>query len=74
MAVINERLDSIGIFLRPENQASMEELLKSLRTVKNIRVIMIKLRKGVIGGPVMGGGISQGLWATLRQVSLTIRG
>ncbi|KAI9699119.1 MAG: MutS protein msh5 [Candelina mexicana] len=65
--IINERLDSISVFLRPDNEAPLMNLVKSLKQVKNIRVVMIQLRKGVSGGSGMGGGIARGVWAGIHQ-------
>lgn len=65
--VINERLETIGVFLRVENAAPLESLVKNLQSVKNIRAIMINLRKGVGGGLGKGGGISRSVWAGIRQ-------
>jgi DNA mismatch repair protein MSH5 len=66
--VINERLETIGVFLRPENTGPVEKLVKNLQSVKNIRVTMINLRKGVGAGLGRGGGISRSVWAGIRQV------
>ncbi|KAF2495890.1 hypothetical protein BU16DRAFT_560749 [Lophium mytilinum] len=64
--VIHERLETISIFVRPENAEPLEMLVKSLQSIKNIRVIMINLRKGVGGGPAKGGGIAKSIWAGIR--------
>ncbi|KAF2804902.1 uncharacterized protein BDZ99DRAFT_425101 [Mytilinidion resinicola] len=64
--VINERLETISIFVRPENSEPLEMLVKSLQSIKNIRVIMINLRKGVGGGLTKGGGIAKSIWAGIR--------
>ena len=72
--VINERLETIGVFLRPENTGPVEKLVKNLQSVKNIRVIMINLRKGVGAGIGRGGGISRSVWAGIRQVCLSEQG
>ncbi|KAF2264564.1 hypothetical protein CC78DRAFT_580350 [Lojkania enalia] len=65
--VINERLDAIGVFLRPENATILEVLMKNLRSVQNLRVVMINLRKGVGGGIGKGGSVSKSVWAAIRQ-------
>jgi DNA mismatch repair protein MSH5 len=66
--VINERQRAIGVLLRPDNTIELDELVKNLRPIKNIRVIMINLRKGMSGGSPKG-GILKPIWSTIRQVS-----
>jgi DNA mismatch repair protein MSH5 len=70
--VINERLDTINVFLRPENAAQFDSLIKNLQFVKNMRTIMINLRKGISGGGGNSGGVSKNLWAGIRQVSCSL--
>ncbi|KAI9708990.1 MAG: hypothetical protein M1812_007803 [Candelaria pacifica] len=67
ITVINERLDSISVFLRPDNEPALMSLIKSLKQVKNIRTVMIHLRKGVNGGSGKGGGIARGVWGSIHQ-------
>ncbi|KAH8727567.1 muts domain V-domain-containing protein [Phaeosphaeriaceae sp. PMI808] len=57
--IINERLNTVGIFLRPENEHVLGALLKSMRNVKNMRIMMISLRKGVGGSTKGKGGFSR---------------
>ncbi|KAG9520158.1 hypothetical protein KCU93_g7807, partial [Aureobasidium melanogenum] len=47
MDVINERLDTVTFLLRAENSEQMETLIKNLSKIKNMRTVMIKLRKGI---------------------------
>jgi len=68
--IINERLDTIRAFLRPDSAVPLDSLIKSLKQVKNIRTVMIHLHKGVNIGSGNGGGIKSGVWASLRSVSL----
>ena len=68
IAVINERLDTASIFLRSDNNNSMNSIVKSLGHIKNMRTIMIHLRKGVSNGLSKGGGIKNGIWSSLRSV------
>lgn len=66
--VINERLNTISAALRPENAATMESLVKNLQPVKNIRVLMVNLRKGMRAGPGRRHGFSKGIWQTIQEV------
>ncbi|PSN73019.1 hypothetical protein BS50DRAFT_653326 [Corynespora cassiicola Philippines] len=67
LEVINERLETVGTFLRPDNMAVMESLMKDLRPINNMRVLMINLRKGVSRGNSKGRGISKSVWSGLRE-------
>ncbi|KAF2088890.1 hypothetical protein K490DRAFT_64102 [Saccharata proteae CBS 121410] len=67
LRVINERLDTVAFFTRPDNSAATDQLVKSLKTIKNIRVIMVNLRKGVSAVTGKKGGIASGVWATMRN-------
>lgn len=64
--IISERHNAISTFLRPDNQIHLEELVKNLAHVRNVRTTLISLRKGVSGGTTRG-GIRRGVWATLRE-------
>ncbi|ORY09079.1 mismatch repair protein 5 [Clohesyomyces aquaticus] len=65
--VIHERHETISIFLRPENADPFDSIISNLQKVKNMRVIMINLRKGVGGGIAKGGGVSKSVWTGIRQ-------
>jgi len=68
MAVINERLDTASIFLQPDNSSPMNSIMKSLGQIKNMRTVMVHLRKGVSNGLSKSGGIKSGIWSSLRSV------
>jgi len=68
VAVINERLDTASTFLRPDNNSPLNTIVKSLAQIKNMRTIMVHLRKGVSNGLSKGGGIKSGIWSSLRSV------
>lgn len=67
--LINERLDFIGVFLRPENMDALSITVKSLKGIKNMHPVMINLRKGA-NGVRKNGGTNSGIWSTLRSVSI----
>lgn len=68
MAVINERLDVATVFLQPDNGSPMSTIIKSLGQIKNIRTIMVHLKKGVSSGMSKHGKIKNGIWSSLRSV------
>ncbi|KAF1364822.1 mismatch repair protein 5 [Lizonia empirigonia] len=64
--VINERLDAVSTFFRPENSSSLEALVQNLKSIGNMRMMMINLRKGV-GGSIPGrNGLSRSVWTSIR--------
>lgn len=69
MDVINERHDFIGVFLRPDNCNSLDKISKSLKHIKNLRPVMINLRKGVSTGSAKVTGFKTTVWATLLAVN-----
>lgn len=67
--VINERLDAVSIFSRPDNTSALDALVLNMKSIGNMRVMMINLRKGV-GGSVPGrNGLSRSVWIGVREVS-----
>ena len=68
VTVIKERLNTATVFLRPDNSGPVGNITKGLGQIKNMRVVMVNLKKGVSNGLGKGGGIKNGTWATLRKV------
>ncbi|KAI4752933.1 hypothetical protein E4T52_14463 [Aureobasidium sp. EXF-3400] len=66
MDVINERLDTINFLLRAENSEQMETLIKNLSKIKNMRTVMIKLRKGISDSGVSKRGPPNFIWSGIR--------
>jgi DNA mismatch repair ATPase MutS len=66
---INERLDAVQIFCRPENESPLAAIVESLKAVGNMRTMMAKLKKGVSGGSGKNTGPSGSAWASTRRVS-----
>ncbi|KAH7388768.1 muts domain V-domain-containing protein [Pyrenochaeta sp. MPI-SDFR-AT-0127] len=64
--VINERLDAVNVFIRPENESALHTLVKVLKNISNMRVVLISLRKGVNGSTKGRGGFSKSVWTTIR--------
>ena len=61
--------DIISAFLREENSMAVDEMIKSLKRIKNLDTVMIHLRKGLCGARPGGrGGIRQGVWGSIHQV------
>lgn len=66
--VINERLETISVFLKPDNIGPLNSIVKSLGQIRNMRTMMIYLHKGVSNGLSKEGGIKSGIWSSLRSV------
>ena len=71
--IIKERHDTASVLLQPDNNAYMDELIKSLKQIKNMRTILIHLQKGMSNALTKGGGIKSGVWMSLRSVRMSLR-
>ncbi|KAJ5588898.1 DNA mismatch repair protein MutS core [Penicillium hordei] len=65
LATIRERHDFIGVFSRPDNLAALEKMTKALKHIKNLRPVMINLRKGISTGSAKVTGFKTTVWASL---------
>lgn len=75
MRILNERLDTIAVLLRPDNQGVLEDIYKCLKQIKNMRAVMINLQKGASGAADSNRGIRRSIWHNLARVSpLDMRG
>ena len=67
--LIQERLDAISVLVRPENQYILEEVVKALKGVKNMRTVIINLQKGLGSTADISGGIRRSIWRNLSRVN-----
>lgn len=65
--IINERLDTISVMIRPDNTTTLENIVKHLGQVKNMRSVLVSLRKGISAAGGRHGGVSQSVWSSMRQ-------
>ncbi|KKK17632.1 hypothetical protein ARAM_004026 [Aspergillus rambellii] len=63
--VIQERQRFISVYLQADNYNSLTKMVKSLKYIKNLRPVMINLRKGVNTGSGKVSGFKTTVWATL---------
>ncbi|KAL3420742.1 MutS domain V [Phlyctema vagabunda] len=63
LSIIRERHQSIDVLLQPENSNALLKLSQSLRGIKDIRTVVIHLRKGTNSGN--RAGYNHGMWGTL---------
>ncbi len=68
--LVKERLDTISVLIRPENQFVLEGLTKALKTVKNMSAVLMNLQKGVGSTAEISGSIKRSIWRNLSQVRL----
>ncbi|MBE7180883.1 MAG: hypothetical protein INR71_06690, partial [Terriglobus roseus] len=64
LQTIGDRHDAVTAFVRPDNIVFVDELVKDLAHVKNVRSILLSLRKGV-RGTTSRPGIRRSVWTTL---------
>jgi DNA mismatch repair protein MSH5 len=64
---INARLDFVSVFVRPDNIIPLQKFSKSMGRIKNTRMLMTHLHKGVNGSNQKFGGFKSGVWATLLE-------
>ncbi|CAL5870624.1 uncharacterized protein PFLUO_LOCUS4863 [Penicillium psychrofluorescens] len=62
---ICERHDFIAVLSRPDNLAPLEKMTKALKHIKNLRPVLINLRKGVSTGSAKITGFKTTVWASL---------
>ncbi|KAL8732568.1 MAG: hypothetical protein Q9181_003910 [Wetmoreana brouardii] len=68
LEVINKRLDTASVFLRSDNSGILDNIVKSLGQIKNMKTVVIHLRKGISNGMGKGSsGIKSGVWSSLRS-------
>jgi DNA mismatch repair protein MSH5 len=67
---IRERHDFIGVFSRPDNLAALDKMTKALKHIKNLRPVMVNLRKGISTGSAKITGFKTTVWASLLAVCL----
>ncbi len=67
LEVINERLDTITVLLRPDNAPTLDQISDSLAKVKNMRLVTANLRKGISNGLTRNRSVATSVWPTLRD-------
>lgn len=68
--MIRERHDFIGVFSRPDNLSALDKMTKALKHIKNLRPVMVNLRKGISTGSAKITGFKTTVWASLLAVCL----
>jgi len=67
IAVINERLQTISVLLRPNNTPCFDQLVENLAKIKNMRLLTVNLRKGISSGLNRNRGLSRSVWPSIRD-------
>jgi DNA mismatch repair protein MSH5 len=67
LSAIGERLNTIGVLLQSDNSALLHTIGKSLKRIKDIRTIIIHLKKGVCDVPIKSATIQKGVWGSLQN-------
>ena len=66
--VIRGRHDLIAMFLQPGNGAALDRMIKGMKYIKNLRPVLINIRKGVSMGSAKVTGFKATVWAVLLAV------
>lgn len=69
---IRGRHNFIGVFSRPDNLAALEKMVKALKHIKNLRPVLVNLRKGISTGSARITGFKTTVWASLLAVCLDL--
>ena len=72
LTIINERLDTISVLARPENDGTLVNITNRLSKIRNMRVVMSYLRKGIVSGLQRNRGISSSVWSALRDFAFNV--
>jgi len=65
LTTIEERLNTIAVLLRPENDTCLQKLARSLAKIKDIRTLVVHLQKGVSSNHGKRNGARKGVWASI---------
>lgn len=69
--VIDERMNTVSVFTRPDNDSVLQTMTQNLKSIGNMRTMLISLKKGVSGSSKGRGGLSRSIWVAIRAVSLS---
>ena len=72
LCIIEERFSGINILLRPENAGSLEEICKNLKKIRDMRTIVIHLKKGISDASAKASAIKRGVWASILNFTFYI--
>ena len=64
---MNARLDAVTVLSRPENATVLSNLRKDMGSIKNVRSLVIILRRGATGGSGQPGKIASRVWSGLQK-------
>lgn len=70
LVTIRGRHDFITVFSRPDNISALEKIIKALKHIKNLRPVMVNLRKGISTGSAKITGFKTTVWASLLAVCI----
>ncbi|KAG9247326.1 muts domain V-domain-containing protein [Calycina marina] len=66
LSLIQMRLGTSMVLLRPDNESALEKLVRSLKEIKDMRSVVIHLQKGGTAVSGKGASIHQGVWASVQ--------
>jgi DNA mismatch repair protein MSH5 len=71
LEVIEERLNTISVMLRPENSPALEQISRCLKKIKDIRTVVIHMQKG-ISDVGKGKSVGRGIWANIQNFTFHV--
>lgn len=69
LEIIDERLETVSVLLRPDNCTLLDQIVESLAKVKNMHIATQSLRKGISTGQSRNQRVSSSIWPTIRNFS-----
>ncbi|KAF2856085.1 hypothetical protein T440DRAFT_494901 [Plenodomus tracheiphilus IPT5] len=66
---INDRLHTVSVLVRPDNESALQDLVQNLKNIANMRVMLMSLKKGVSGSTQGRAGLSRSVWVAIRAFS-----
>lgn len=70
LEVLSQRLDTVSMLLR--QPSALDDLSAELSSVKNIRLALMNLRKGISNGPNKDKGVATSVWVALRRFLFSV--
>ncbi len=72
LAVIRERLQTLGVLLKPENSTALENVGQDLKSIKDLRTVVVHLQKGICNPSRRANSIRNGVWANIQNFTFHV--
>ena len=68
LQLLAHRHETVRVLLLPDNEMLLQSIVKSLKHIKNMKLTIQYLRKGISNNIGRGGGMKSSVWFRLRSV------